>query len=579
MTRTARLAALMLLSVTALSACGQKDAGAPAVTHEAKAPWAKFTATTVAEYYRRNPEEAVDAGLHQYDGQISDLSEAAVADYLAWVKETRAAAESYDDLEDPEAFERDYLVAAMNRELFWGESSGYLSRNPAAYIGRLGFSVYLDREYAPLDVRMRGYTQYIAHVPAYLDTMKSNLQPPLAAPFIETSLARLGGLIGYLETTVPGIFADVNDEALQAEFATANTAALEAVQQTLEWLEGLRETAHDDFALGEQRFLEMLRAGEGVDITLAELKAAGERDLERNLALLNQACEAFAPGKPIAECVKGVQDKKPEGGPVAGARAQLPGLRKFLEEQKLATIPGTEEALVDEAPPHRRTNAAYIRIPGPYETGLPSVYYIAPPDPEWSDEDQLAYIPGESDLLFTSVHEVWPGHFLQYLHSNRARNNIGQHFGTYTFSEGWAHYTEEMMADAGLDEGRPDIRIGQLLNALLRNVRYLSAVGLHAEGMTIEESHQLFEQKAFSGYGTAYQQSLRGTYDPGYLNYTLGKLMIRKLREDWTEDRGGREAWGDFHDQFLSYGYPPIPLVREQMLGADYEGDKALLPN
>lgn len=577
MTRTAKIAALLLLSITGLSACGQQEAGPPAVTEEAREPWAGFAAMTVAEYYRRNPEEAVDAGLHQYDGQISDWSADAVAEYLAWVRKTRSEAQRYDDLEGKESFERDYLVAAMNQELFWGEASGYLSRNPAAYIGQLGFSVYLDREYASLDTRMRGYTQYIAQVPAFLDTMKSNLQPPLASPFIETSLARLGGLVGYLETTVPEIFADVHDEALQAEFAAANTAALDAVRQTIEWLEGLRETAHDDFALGEARFLQMLRAAEGVDITIDELKAAGERDLERNLSLLDEACEDFAPGKSIAECVQGVQDKKPEGGPVAGARAQLPGLRKFLEEQKLATIPGTEEALVDEAPPHRRTNAAYIRIPGPYEVGLSSVYYIAPPDPEWSEEDQLAYVPGESDLLFTSVHEVWPGHFLQYLHSNRAKNNIGQHFGTYTFSEGWAHYTEEMMADAGLDEGRPDIRIGQLLNALLRNVRYLSAVGLHAEGMTIEESHKMFEEKAFSGYGTAYQQSLRGTYDPGYLNYTLGKLMIRKLREDWTKGRGGREAWGKFHDQFLSYGYPPIPLVRQQMLGDDYGGDTSLL--
>lgn len=133
------------------------------------------------------------------------------------------------------------------------------------------------------------------------------------------------------------------------------------------------------------------------------------------------------------------------------------------------------------------------------------------------------------------------------------------------------------MADAGLDDGRPDRRIGQLLNALLRNVRYLSAVGLHAEDMTVEESHRMFEDHAFADYGTAYQQSLRGTYDPGYLNYTLGKLMIRKLREDWTEGRGGREAWGQFHDEFLSYGNPPIPLLRQQMLGDEYDGDTALL--
>ena len=576
MTNYARVAAL-LFSITVLGACSQSEDSV--VAEMAKASWADFAVTTVAEYYSLNPERAANAGLHQYDGQISDLSPDSVAKYLSWVRTIRSEAESYADLEGLDAFERDYLITAMNEEEFNFSTADYWSRNPAAYVGRLGFSVYIDREYALLDVRMRGYLQYVAHFPAYFETMRSNLQPPLAAPFIEISLARFGGLVSYLETTVPGIFSSVEDEALQSEFASTNAAAVESVRKIVEWLEGLRETAHDNFALGGERFLEMLRAMEGVNITLADLKAAGEQDLERNLGRLDEACAEYAPGSSIKECVQGVQDEKPEGGAVAGARVQLPGLRVFLEERKLVTIPGTEEALVDEAPPHRRTNSAYISIPGPYEVGLPSVYYIAPPDPTWSEKDQLAYIPGESDLLFTSVHEVWPGHFLQYLHSNRAKNNIGQHFGAYTFSEGWAHYAEEMMADAGLDEGRPDIRIGQLLNALLRNARYLSAIGLHAEGMTIEESHKLFEEKAFADYGTAAQQSLRGTYDPGYLNYTLGKLMIRKLREDWTKSRGGREAWGQFHDRFLSFGYPPIPLVRQEMLGEAYEGDTSLLPN
>lgn len=571
-----RVAALLALSIGGLVACSQTD---DSVVEAAKEPWAEFAANAVAEYYRRNPESAVDAGLHQYDGVIRDLSPESVADYLAWVRQIRNEAGSYDDLDGMDAFERDYFVASMNEEEFNFDTADYLATNPAAYVSVLSFSVYIDREYAPLDERMRGFTKYVAQFPAYFETMQSNLQPPLASPFIEMSLARFGGLVTYLETTVPEIFSSVEDEALQVEFATANAAAIESLKGTVAWLQGLRDTAHDDFALGAERFLEMLRAKEGVDITLEELKAAGERDLERNLGILGEACAELAPGKSLKECVQQVQDQKPEGGAVAGARRQLPGLRKFLEAQKLVTIPGTEEALVDEAPPHRRTNSAYINIPGPYEVGMPSTYFIAPPDPSWSKEDQLAYIPGESDLLFTSVHEVWPGHFLQFLHANRAKNNIGQHFGAYTFSEGWAHYTEEMMADAGLDEGRPDIRIGQLLNALLRNARYLSAIGLHAEGMTVAESHKLFEEKAFSDYGTAAQQSLRGTYDPGYLNYTLGKLMIRKLREDWTKGRGGREAWGQYHDQFLSYGYPPIPLVRQQMLGDEYDGDAALLPH
>ncbi len=193
MTNYASVTAL-LFSIIALSGCSQTEDSTG--TDMAKAPWAEFAATTVAEYYRRNPEAAVNAGLHQYDGQISDLSPESVAEYLSWVGKTRSESASYEDLEGMDAFERDYLVASMNEEEFSVGTADYWSRNPAAYVNRLGFSIYVDREYAPLDVRMRAYTQYVTQLPAYFETMRSNLQPPLASPFIEMSVARFGGLVG-----------------------------------------------------------------------------------------------------------------------------------------------------------------------------------------------------------------------------------------------------------------------------------------------------------------------------------------------------------------------------------------------
>jgi uncharacterized protein (DUF885 family) len=256
-------------------------------------------------------------------------------------------------------------------------------------------------------------------------------------------------------------------------------------------------------------------------------------------------------------------------GPVEEARAQLPALRQFLVDTDLVSIPGTEEALVEEAPPYNRQNSAYIDIPGPYETGMPSVYYIAPPDPSWTPEEQAAYIPGSKNLLFASAHEVWPGHFLNFLHANRARSPFGRIFVGYAYAEGWAHYAEELVVEAGFDGGNAETRVGQLSNALLRNCRYLSAIGLHARGMTQEQSREMFRSECFQDEGTARQQSARGTYDPAYLNYTLGKLMIRKLRDDWTPSRGGRTAWRFFHDRFLGYGGPPIPLVRRDLLEND----------
>ena len=569
-----KTACALLLTSIALVGCGGGEQGP--TTSESALPWETFAARVIAEYYERNPATAVDAGLHEYDGQMADYSLDALDEYATWLDAVVAEASAYEDLEGIEAFERDYLLNQMRGQLFWLRESDYPTKNPLFYGASV--SVYVDREYAPLEERIVAYTQYVSQIPALIETMKTNLEPPLPAPYLEISHGVFSGFAGYLETTVPALFADVEDEQLQRQFAAANDAAVEAVWQAADWIAGLKATGTDDYALGAERFLKMLRDTQGVDISLADLKAAGEADLQRNLDALYEACAEFAPGESTQDCVLKVQNRKPPEGAVAGATRQLPALKEFLIANKLVSIPSDEEALVAEAPPHRRFNMAYISIPGPFESGLPSVYYIAPPDPNWSEADRLAYIPGETDLLAVSVHEVWPGHFLQYLHSNRAANNVGRHFGTYTFSEGWAHYTEQMMVDAGLGDGDPEVRIGQLLNALLRNVRYVSAIGLHAEGMTVEESQAMFEAKAFQDFGNASQQAYRGTYDPGYLNYTLGKLMINKLRDDWTAGKGGREAWGRFHDQFLSYGVPPIPLVREQMLGPDYAGDAALLP-
>jgi len=303
-------------------------------------------------------------------------------------------------------------------------------------------------------------------------------------------------------------------------------------------------------------------------VPLDQLEAIGRADLARNLDALRKACALYAPGETLTACVDQVNSRKPEGGAVAGARRQLPELRQFIIDKDLVTIPGPEEALVAEAPPYNAQNFAYINTPGPYEKNLPAVYYIAPPDPRWSKEDQDRYVSGEPQLLFTSAHEVWPGHFLHFLHVNRSRSKIGQLFVGYAFAEGWAHYTEEMMWDAGLRSGSVEVHIGQIVSALKRDARYVSAIGLHTQGMTVEQSEQLFRD-AMIDPGNARQQALRGTYDPAYLNYTLGKLMIMKLRQDWLAKNGGPKALKSFHDQLLSYGGPPLPLVRRIMLGPD----------
>jgi hypothetical protein len=334
------------------------------------------------------------------------------------------------------------------------------------------------------------------------------------------------------------------------------------------WLESLRPNQTENFALGPDRFRSMLYDIERVDTPLDELERIGRADLQRNQTALRSACAQFAPGASIEDCAAKLAARKPVGGAVAEARRQLTELRQFVVDKQIVTIPGSEQARVAESPPYQRFNSAYILIPGPYETNMPSTYYVAPPDPSWTPKERADYVPGVADLLFTSAHEVWPGHFLQFLHANRSPSKFGQVFVGYAFAEGWAHYAEEMMWEAGLGNGDPEIHIGQLLNALLRDVRYLSAIGMHTKGMTVAQSERMFREEGYQDAATARQQAARGTFDPEYLDYTMGKLMIRKLRSDWTATRGGPAAWKAFHDAFLAYGGPPVPLVRKAMLGS-----------
>jgi hypothetical protein len=533
--------------------------------------WDAYVNEFINSYFVSHPHIAVVAGRHEFDGKLPDWSPEGIAKEGQRLRSERERARGFADstLDERQRFERDYLISVVEGELFWLESAEQPFRNPQFYGGALDPNVYVSREYAPLDARLRAFTNYAKNVPAAARQIRANLRTPMARTYVQIGRITFGGLASYFEKDVPTVFASVTDPQLRSEFRAANLSAIGAMKELDAWFATLESSATNDFALGAEKFREMLRATERVETPLEQLEAAGRRDLDRNVSALREACAVFAPGKTIQECIEREKSNKPEGGSVEGARRQLGELKTFLVEKNLVTIPGPEQANVAESPPYQRWNFAYIDIPGPFEKNLPSIYYVAPPDPAWSAKEQAEYIPGKADLLFTSVHEVWPGHFLQFLHANRAPSKFGQVFVGYAFAEGWAHYTEEMMWEAGLGGGDQETHVGQLLNALLRNVRYLSAIGMHTGKMTVEDSEKMFREEGFQDAGTARQQAARGTFDPAYLNYTMGKLMIMKLREDWTASRGGRAAWKEFHDKFLTYGGPPVPLVRAAMLGKD----------
>ena len=532
--------------------------------------WATFRDAYVEELFRLDPGFAVYQGRHDFDGQVQDFSAAGLKRLGDFYRRSLAAARAMPPrgLSREERFERDYLVKVTEGRLFWLEDADQPHTNPQWYVNAgLDPNVYVARNYADATTRAKALTAFFRRIPLAAAQIKGNLRTPMPLSFARFGAAAFTGFGDYYAKDAVAAFAGVKDQRVQRELKEAATSAGAAMTALGGYLEQQQRTANEAFPLGAARFSRMLAATEGVTIPLAELEAAGRADLARNRTALVAACTRFAPGQTVPACVAKMNADKPDGGPVAEARRQIPRLRAFVEAKDLVTIPGTEQALVEESPPYNRQNSAYIDPPGPFERGIPSIYYISPPDPSWDKATQDAFVPGKDDLLFTSVHEVMPGHFLQFLHANRSPSLFGRIFVGYAFAEGWAHYTEEMMWEAGLGDGSPSVHIGQLSNALLRDCRFLSAIGLHARGMTQEQSRAMFVEQCYQDEGNARQQSARGTYDPAYLNYTMGKLLIRRLRADWTATRGGRAGWKAFHDRFLSFGGPPIPLVRQEMMG------------
>jgi uncharacterized protein (DUF885 family) len=571
---------ILVVALATLAACSQSSpppaaqqpAAPPAPTYATtRAPgWTDFANRFVEDYFVANPPLAAGAGRHEFDGQLPDWSAAGLDKEVKRLEQQRAWALEFKeaDLTLEQRFQRAYLIARTDTDLFWRRDLQEPVTNVSYYFDYgLDPSTYVTVPYAPVEQRARAFIKYAQGVPNAIAQIKSVLKTPMPRTFVDYGIAGFNGFADFFRKDVSQAFAEAKDPQVQKDLAAAIEPAAQAMADMAKWLEAQKAQANDDFAIGTERFAKMVSMTEGVTTPVERLAEIGQRDLDRNLVALREGCAKYAKGQSITACIAKVNADKPTGGAVEGARGQLADLKKYLIEHKVVSVPGTEEALVAEAPAYKRQNFAYINIPGPYEKDMPSTYYIAPPDASWSKAEQDAYTPGKADLLFTSVHEVWPGHFLQFLHSNRSSWRFGQLFVGYAFAEGWAHYGEELMIEDGFAKDQPELHIGQLLNALLRNVRYMCAIGLHTKGMTVAQCEQMFKDKAYQDAGNARQQASRGTYDPAYLNYTMGKLMIRKLREDWLAANPNKTRL-QFHDQFLSFGGPPIPLVREQMMNA-----------
>jgi uncharacterized protein (DUF885 family) len=464
--------------------------------------------------------------------------------------------------------EREVLLGEARTQLFDLEERREPWKNPMWYTEALDVSPYVVRPYAPAVERARAILGLCAEAPRYLGEARANLDKELPATFIDTALVQVKGHIEFVSKDVPKALTGL-EPALAAELAACLGDYAEELGGFRDFLVARQAEANSAYALGEKVFLRMLAETQGVAIDLAALERLAEEDLARNLAALDEAAKAIDPQKDTRQVVMAqAEDRLPSDKMLAEATRQAQEMRQLLIDKQIVSIPSDDVSEVRESPPFMRWNSAFLDPTGPFETAkLPSFYYISPPDPSWPPEEQKGYLIPRADLLFTTVHEVWPGHFLHQLHIDKSPSMIVKSFCTYSMQEGWAHYAEEMMWEQGAGGGDPRYRVGQLKEALLRNVRFVVTLGLHTRALTVEGAARLFMEKAFVDPANARQQAVRGTFDPMYLAYTIGKMMIKKLREDWKAKMGDRYTLKAFHDELLSYGCAPLPVIRERMLG------------
>ena len=356
-----------------------------------------------------------------------------------------------------------------------------------------------------------------------------------------------------------------------SRFDEARAAASLGLESFVAHLRTMLETSPLDFAIGATNFRWMLEHGEMVDLSIDRLESIGEQDLHRNLIHLRKLATDISPEGDVVSLLQETKKNHPAASMLtAETRGTLDDIRQFVLENDLVTIPSNVACIVKETPVYMRWAFASMDLPGTFETTAnEAYYYVTPVDASWTEAQKDEWLSSFNYPLLknVSVHEAYPGHYVQHLHSKNASSKLSLVFGAYSFRDGWAHYTQEMMIEQGFGGNDQRVQAMQLIEALLRNCRFLCAIRMHTQGMTLEEAKRFFMEQAYLEPLTAEREALRSTFDPMYLNYTLGKLQIMKLREDYKARVGESFSLKDFHDKVLSFGAPPIPLVREAMLG------------
>ena len=522
-------------------------------------------------YFDFHPTEAAEAGLHDYDGLTGRRDADAIRAYIGHLRELESRLEAAEEptLTSDAALDRELILCQVRGDLFWLDEVGTWRKDPRFYASQMDLSLLLLSQHAPLEERMGSVVARLEAVPPLLEAAWANIEDP-PGPFVETALVNYRGLPGFLRGDLSEALASVEDPELQTRFAAARNAAATAIQDYASYLaDEVLPEAHDQYALGPELYRRMNMLLAGVDLPIDRLEQIGRAEIDRLRALGESLAEQIVPGEGMEAAFKALGEDSPaDGAIVQTAAGDLEGLASFVDSEGIGTIlPGTVEVM--EIPPFRRTNFAYIMIPGPFEPAKTGFYFIHPVDASWSEAASRDFLRRHNrwTILNTSAHEAYPGHYHHFTHINRAPTKTQRLLTSYVTTEGWAHYTEEMSWRQGLAGSNPRLGLAVVQDALLRAVRYLSSIGLHTQGMTVEESEQMFRTLAYQDAVNARQQALRGTYDPQYLNYTLGKLVVMRLREDLNEARGTDLDLRSFHDEFMAAGAPPVPWIARSMLG------------
>ena len=547
--------------------------------------FAAFVDNYVDAANRWSPTAAVENGFHEYDNLIEDRTPAAhnrrmrqLRIHLTELAELRQAG-----LTTQEAIDADMIEAQVRGELFDIDELKTWQRNPmrSALIPGNALDAVMKRNFAPARDRMQSATARLNGVPALMTALRDATLNP-APEFTDLAIGVLQGTVPFLKDEVAKWAHEsaAGDQALISAFDKSNSAALTSIEKTIDWMKTeLKPRSQGSFALGREAYAKKLLYDEMVDIPLDRLLEIGERNMEKDYQDLIATAKKLAPNAKPEDTVRHISDDHPAAGElVSAAKATLEETRQFLIDHHIVTVPSEVRPIVEETPSFARSGSfASMSSPGAFETKAKEAYYfVTPVEPGWTAQEKDLHLRlfNPSVMKIITIHEVFPGHYLQFLYAPQFPSKTRKLLGAASNAEGWAHYSEQMMLEQGFGQGGDEkaalrIRIAQLQEALIRDCRYVAGIKLHTQGWTVEQATQLFMDKTLYGRPVAYPEARRGTFDPTYLYYTLGKLMIYKLRDDYKAAKGTAYSLEAFHNEFVRQGSPPIKLVRRVLLGND----------